>query len=133
MRTRASSSVSTGKTWPMKVERYFGGILLGAGGLARAYARSAKDALDAAGVSAVRRSSVSTGKTWPMKVERFSVNSVSEGRDGTRYSDLKHEDKLPPEYQEILMREGKERAALDYIAGMTDTYAPPAWRRQCRD
>ena len=35
--------------------RYFGGILLGAGGLARAYARSAKDALDAAGVSAVRR------------------------------------------------------------------------------
>ena len=36
---------------------------------------------------------------------------------------LKHEDKLPPEYQEILMREGKERAALDYIAGMTDTYA----------
>ncbi len=36
---------------------------------------------------------------------------------------LKHEDKLPPEYQEILVREGKERAALDYIAGMTDTYA----------
>ena len=36
---------------------------------------------------------------------------------------LKHEDKLPPEYQEILMREGKERAELDYIAGMTDTYA----------
>lgn len=35
--------------------RYFGGILLGAGGLARSYARSAKDALDAAGVSAVRR------------------------------------------------------------------------------
>ena len=37
------------------VTRYFGGILLGAGGLARAYTRSAKDALDAAGVSAVRR------------------------------------------------------------------------------
>ena len=36
---------------------------------------------------------------------------------------LKHEDKLPTEYQNILMREGKERAALDYIAGMTDTYA----------
>ena len=35
--------------------RYFGGILLGAGGLVRAYTRSAKDALDAAGVSAVRR------------------------------------------------------------------------------
>jgi len=37
------------------VTRYFGGVLLGAGGLVRAYAQSAKDALDAAGVSAVRR------------------------------------------------------------------------------
>lgn len=32
------------------VTRYFGGILLGAGGLVRAYARGAKDAVDAAGV-----------------------------------------------------------------------------------
>lgn len=32
------------------VTRYFGGILLGAGGLTRAYARGAKEALDAAGV-----------------------------------------------------------------------------------
>ena len=37
------------------VTRYFGGVLLGAGGLVRAYTRSAKDALDAAGISAVRR------------------------------------------------------------------------------
>jgi len=36
------------------VTRYFGGVLLGAGGLTRAYGRSAKDALDAAGVSVVR-------------------------------------------------------------------------------
>ena len=34
-----------------------------------------------------------------------------------------HTDKLPPEYQDILVREGMERAVLDYIAGMTDTYA----------
>ena len=34
--------------------RYFGGVLLGAGGLTRAYGRSAKDALDAAGISVVR-------------------------------------------------------------------------------
>lgn len=33
------------------VTRYFGGILLGAGGLVRAYARAAKAALDAAGVA----------------------------------------------------------------------------------
>lgn len=37
------------------VTRYFGGVLLGTGGLLRAYTKSAKDALDAAGVSAVRR------------------------------------------------------------------------------
>lgn len=37
------------------VTRYFGGVLLGAGGLCRAYTKSAKDALDAAGVSVVRR------------------------------------------------------------------------------
>ena len=35
------------------VTRYFGGVLLGAGGLVRAYTQSAKDALDAAGVSVV--------------------------------------------------------------------------------
>ena len=32
------------------VTRYFGGILLGAGGLARAYGKGAKDALEAAGI-----------------------------------------------------------------------------------
>jgi len=37
------------------VTRYFGGILLGAGGLLRAYTKSAKDALDAAGIAVVRR------------------------------------------------------------------------------
>lgn len=37
------------------VTRYFGGVLLGAGGLVRAYSKSAKDALDAAGISVVRR------------------------------------------------------------------------------
>ena len=37
------------------VTRYFGGVLLGAGGLLRAYTRAAKDALDNAGISVVRR------------------------------------------------------------------------------
>jgi uncharacterized YigZ family protein len=37
------------------VTRYFGGVLLGAGGLFRAYTKSAKDALAAAGRSVVRR------------------------------------------------------------------------------
>lgn len=33
------------------VTRYFGGILLGAGGLTRAYTKGAKDALDAVGIA----------------------------------------------------------------------------------
>ena len=37
------------------VTRYFGGVLLGAGGLVRAYTQAAKLALDAAGISVVRR------------------------------------------------------------------------------
>lgn len=37
------------------VTRYFGGVLLGTGGLLRAYTRSAKDALEAAGVAVVRQ------------------------------------------------------------------------------
>ena len=37
------------------VTRYFGGVLLGAGGLTRAYSKAAKDALDAAGIAEVTR------------------------------------------------------------------------------
>lgn len=40
------------------VTRYFGGILLGAGGLCRAYTKAAKDALDDAGISELRPWSV---------------------------------------------------------------------------
>ncbi len=36
------------------VTRYFGGVLLGAGGLVRAYTRAAKDALNAAGIAVLR-------------------------------------------------------------------------------
>ena len=43
------------------VTRYFGGILLGAGGLLRAYTKSAKDALDAAGVNDPPERSVRNG------------------------------------------------------------------------
>ena len=38
------------------VTRYFGGVLLGTGGLARAYTKAATDALENAGIAAMRRS-----------------------------------------------------------------------------
>ena len=50
------------------VTRYFGGVLLGAGGLLRAYTRSAKDALDAAGISVVAGS---VKKQLPCSYARF--------------------------------------------------------------
>ena len=45
------------------VTRYFGGILLGAGGLCRAYTKAAKDALDDAGISELRPWSVPVSYT----------------------------------------------------------------------
>ena len=35
----------------------------------------------------------------------------------------KNPDKLPEEFEFIIENEGAERAACDYIAGMTDRYA----------
>ena len=68
------------------VTRYFGGILLGAGGLVRAYTQSAKDALDAAGISVVRRwvameLPCSYGQFEAMRREVLSFGGVGENVD----------------------------------------------------
>ena len=61
------------------VTRYFGGVLLGGGGLTRAYSRSAKDALDAAGISVVRRW-VEVSQTIPYALfERFKLEVEAQG------------------------------------------------------
>ncbi|MBM6925369.1 deoxyguanosinetriphosphate triphosphohydrolase [Pseudoflavonifractor phocaeensis] len=58
-------------------------------------------------------------------------NPVAKGEEG-KAQDLirrlfehycKNPDKLPPEYQDIRLSEGVERAVCDYISGMTDKYA----------
>ena len=36
---------------------------------------------------------------------------------------VKHPEKMPPELQTIAEREGRQRAACDYVSGMTDGYA----------
>ena len=71
------------------VTRYFGGVLLGAGGLLRAYTKAAKEALDDAGIAAVRpwaRLSVSCPYAL---LER--VKQMAEHQDGaveeTEYTD----------------------------------------------
>lgn len=61
------------------VTRYFGGTLLGAGGLVRAYAQTAKAALDAAGISIVREwQRLTLGCSYP-QYERLSKTATDHG------------------------------------------------------
>ena len=61
------------------VTRYFGGVLLGAGGLTRAYAKSAKDALDAAGKARMRLwSAVTVDCPYPL-LERLKLLIAAQG------------------------------------------------------
>lgn len=61
------------------VTRYFGGVLLGAGGLARAYGRAARDALDAAGTAVVSRWTLwDVPCTYPL-LERMKTEIGSQG------------------------------------------------------
>ena len=61
------------------VTRYFGGVLLGAGGLFRAYTKSAKDALDDAGKAVVRRWVVLGFPCSYAALERMKLEIVSFG------------------------------------------------------
>lgn len=55
------------------VTRYFGGILLGAGGLVRAYSGTAKLALDAAGISQVRMWNIIDSECSYSQLERVKL------------------------------------------------------------
>ncbi|MBQ9348647.1 MAG: YigZ family protein [Oscillibacter sp.] len=69
------------------VTRYFGGVLLGAGGLARAYGKAAKDALDAAGTAVVTRWTLwDVPCTYPL-LERLKqeVSAVAGRVEGAEY------------------------------------------------
>ena len=59
------------------VTRYFGGVLLGTGGLFRAYTKAAKDALDAAGVSVVRRWVEAEFSCSYAAAERFKLETAA--------------------------------------------------------
>ena len=61
------------------VTRYFGGVLLGTGGLLRAYTQSAKAALDAAGIREVRRLRTLTVRCPYALLERVRLETASFG------------------------------------------------------
>ena len=61
------------------VTRYFGGVLLGAGGLTRAYTKGAKDALDAAGIARMSLWTVwDVPCTYPL-LERVKLDIAAAG------------------------------------------------------
>jgi len=93
------------------------------------------DVIRASGEGELIRQSEPVAKTMAelkeFMFESVYFNPLAKGEEGKAEDMIcllyeyycKHTDKLPPEYQDILVREGTARAVLDYIAGMTDTYA----------
>ena len=61
------------------VTRYFGGVLLGTGGLLRAYTQSAADALDAAGVAVVRAWTEAEARCSYAQAERMKTEAAALG------------------------------------------------------
>ena len=96
------------------VTRYFGGILLGAGGLTRAYSKGAKDALAASGIAVMGAwARVKVPCTYPLlqrvKLEIEGVNGVV---DDVQYgADVVLAVSLPAEQTESLQRRLTELSA----------------------
>ena len=117
------------------VTRYFGGILLGAGGLVRAYTQSAKDALDGAGISVVRRwvamevpctyAQFEQARRTVEDMQDLALGRSEMGQDGadtlrTMYPflDDSREQELLEQYRRQLREagDGREKAALQNAA-----------------
>ena len=85
------------------VTRYFGGILLGAGGLTRAYTKGAKDALDAAGIARMSQWTLwDIPCTYPL-FERIKLEIAACGgvvRDAEYGADIILHSAFPAEYPE---------------------------------
>ncbi|NLM61152.1 MAG: YigZ family protein [Clostridiales bacterium] len=82
------------------VTRYFGGVLLGAGGLVRAYAHSAKLALEAAGVAEMRSACIAVISCPYQLYDRIRAELASLGgeiRDSNYGVDIKLEISIPKE------------------------------------
>lgn len=87
------------------VTRYFGGILLGAGGLTRAYSKGARDALCAAGYAVMGRWAVVDIPCSYALFERVRLEAAAQGGtvDDTQYgADIHLTVSLPEERVETL-------------------------------
>ena len=102
------------------VTRYFGGILLGAGGLVRAYTQSAKDALDAAGISVVRQWSRLELRFPYHLLERIKLEAEEAG------GLLGETDYAADVGLTIFLPEGGEAAFVDRVVELTAGAVTPA-------
>ena len=95
------------------VTRYFGGILLGASGLVRAYTKGAKIALDAAGKSMKR--------VWTVLYLPCPYNFYDRVKlEIAAFEGVIRDTQFTAEVEmEILMAEGKTQAFLDKLTDMT--------------
>lgn len=95
------------------VTRYFGGILLGAGGLVRAYTKGAKIAVDAAGKSMKRVWSVLYVPCPYSYYERIKLEVAA-------YDGIVRDTQFGAEVElEILVAQGQAKPFLDRITDMT--------------
>ncbi len=110
------------------VTRYFGGILLGAGGLTRAYSRGAKDALVAAGVATMGLWARCTIRCGYAQYERLRLEVEKSGGvvDNVDYgADVVLSISLPAEVREDLAAKLVEMsAATVYLQLESEEYRP---------
>lgn len=102
------------------VTRYFGGVLLGAGGLVRAYTQSAKDALDAAGISVVRQ--------WSQITLRFPYHLLERIRQEAEEAGgvLGETEYAADVGLTLLLPEGSEAGFADRVVELTAGAVRPA-------
>ena len=95
------------------VTRYFGGVLLGAGGLVRAYTKGAKIAIDAAGKSMKR--------IWTVLYLPCPYNFYERVKlEVAAFEGIIRDTQFGAEVElEILLAEGKTQAFLDRLTDMT--------------
>ena len=96
------------------VTRYFGGILLGAGGLTRAYSKGARDALCAAGYAVMGQWAVADIPCSYAMLERVKLEAAAQGGtvDDIEYgADIRLTVSLPAERAETLQARLTELSA----------------------
>ena len=109
------------------VTRYFGGILLGAGGLARAYARAARDAVEQAGIASFCRFC-----RWEIAIPYALEQKTAYELEKRRFTVLQ---KKFTDCVTLTVQGKKERGGelTDFFASLTGGKSAPVWKEEVFD